>query len=68
MIQALADAVVEWMRHHHHYKGRLEGEGIDGWILVDFGDVILHIFAPEKRAYYNLEELWSAGKVLLHLQ
>lgn len=68
MIQALADAAVEWMREHHRFKGRLEGEGIDGWVLVDFGDVILHVFAPEKRAYYNLEELWSAGKVLLRLQ
>lgn len=68
MIQALADAAVEWMDKSHDYKGRIEGEGIDGWILVDFGDVILHVFAPEKRAYYNLEELWSAGKVLLRLQ
>lgn len=68
MLQALADAAVEWIREQYHFKGRLEGEGMDGWILVDFGDVILHIFAPEKRSYYNLEELWSAGKVLLRLQ
>jgi ribosome-associated protein len=35
---------------------------------VDFGDVILHLFSPERRDYYHLEELWSDGKILLHLQ
>ncbi|MGB9673872.1 MAG: ribosome silencing factor [Anaerolineales bacterium] len=68
MLQALADAAVESVRDQYHLKGRIEGEGMDGWILVDFGDVILHVFSPERRNYYNLEELWSNGKVLLHLQ
>jgi ribosome-associated protein len=68
MLQALADAAVESVRDTFHYKGRIEGEGSDGWILVDFGDVILHIFTPERRDYYKLEELWSSGKTLLHLQ
>ncbi len=68
MLQALADAAVESVRNQYHFKGRTEGEGIDGWILVDFGDVILHVFSPERRNYYKLEELWNSGKVLLHLQ
>jgi len=37
-------------------------------VLVDYGNVIVHIFSPEKRDYYQLEELWGDGKVLLHLQ
>jgi len=36
--------------------------------LVDFGDVILHLFSPDRRDYYRLEELWGRGKVLLRLQ
>jgi ribosome-associated protein len=36
--------------------------------LVDYGDVVVHLFSPEKRDYYRLEDLWSQSKVLIHLQ
>jgi len=68
MLQALAEAAVEQVRNHYHLKARVEGEARDGWVLVDFGDIILHLFSPDRRNYYKLEELWSAGKVLLRLQ
>lgn len=47
---------------------RTEGEASSGWVLLDYGDVILHLFVPETRAYYRLEDLWRAGRVLLRLQ
>lgn len=68
MLQALADAVVEKVREHHHFKPRIEGQSQEGWLLADFGDVILHLFSPDRREYYRLEELWGRGKVLLRLQ
>jgi ribosome-associated protein len=68
MLQALADAAVEQVRKVHDVKGRVEGLPQDGWMLIDFGDVLLHLFSPDRRAYYRLEELWSEGKVLLRLQ
>ena len=68
MLQALADGVIENMRQHHKLKGRLEGLPQDGWLLIDFGDVIVHLFSPDRRNYYRLEELWSRGKVILRLQ
>jgi ribosome-associated protein len=46
----------------------VEGSAESGWILLDAGDVVLHLFSPRQRKYYKLEELWKAGKVLLHLQ
>lgn len=46
----------------------VEGEPEAGWILLDYGDVIVHLFSPYVRAYYKLEELWHEGRVLLSLQ
>ncbi len=68
MIGALADAAVEGVRDQYKIKGRIEGTPQDGWLLVDFGDVIVHLFSPDRRDYYRLEELWSEGKVLVRLQ
>lgn len=68
MLDALADAAQENVKQRYGLNARVEGQPRDGWILVDFGDVILHLFSPERRNYYRLEELWGKGKVLLRLQ
>ena len=68
MLKALADGAVEAVRKQYQLRARIEGEPGDGWMLVDFGDVILHLFSPDRRDYYRLEELWSDGKVVLRLQ
>jgi ribosome-associated protein len=39
-----------------------------GWLLLDYGDVIVHIFSAEERQYYRLDELWSKAKPLLRIQ
>lgn len=46
----------------------VEGEPQSGWMLVDFGDLIVHIFSPSKRIYYDLEDLWHEGHVVLRMQ
>jgi ribosome-associated protein len=68
MLQALADAANEKIHSKYDQWGRVEGTALEGWLLVDFGDVILHLFSPDRRHYYRLEELWGKGKVLLRLQ
>jgi ribosome-associated protein len=68
MLDALADATIEDIRKKHRRKGRKEGQSRDGWQIVDFGDVVVHLFSPDQRDYYSLEELWGEGKVLLRLQ
>ena len=68
MLQALADEAIEQIRKRYDMRGRIEGLPQDGWVLVDFGDIILHLFSPDRRDYYRLEELWSKGRMLLHLQ
>lgn len=68
MLQALLDDVQKKLRGHFRIRGRIEGMAQDGWVLADYGDVIVHLFSPDRRSYYRLEELWNQGKVLLHLQ
>ncbi len=48
----------------HHREGALDS----GWLLLDFSDVIVHIFAPFEREYYQLDELWSEAIPLLRIQ
>ncbi|GIV65073.1 MAG: ribosomal silencing factor RsfS [Bellilinea sp.] len=68
MIESLADAVMENAKKEFQMIGKKEGYAQGGWVLVDLGDVIVHLFSPEQRDYYRLEELWSQGKILLRLQ
>lgn len=59
---AIADAIVKSLAekdtHPWHEEGRDDGR----WVLLDYTDVIVHIMLPDVREYYNLEELWAAGK------
>lgn len=68
MIQALAKNVVDSVKKHLPQRPRVEGQPEEGWLVLDMGDVVLHIFTPDQRDYYQLEDLWTEGKVLLHLQ
>jgi ribosome-associated protein len=68
MLQALADSAIEQVKQKYALKGRVEGSAREGWVLVDFGDVLLHLFSPDRRDYYRLEDLWSQAKILLRLQ
>ena len=68
MIQALADSAIDDIKKSYRLHPRVEGQSEDGWLLVDYGDIILHIFSQQRRDYYRLEELWSEGRVLLHVQ
>lgn len=68
MLQTLIDSALETVKKKHRIRGQTEGIAQDGWMLVDFGDIILHVFSPAQREYYRLEELWTEGKVVLHLQ
>jgi ribosome-associated protein len=57
--RALADNVVEQLKAQGEQVIGVEGEDPGEWVLVDLGDVVVHIMQPAVRAYYNLEELWN---------
>jgi ribosome-associated protein len=46
----------------------LEGTAAAGWVLIDFGDLVVHLFSPEKRNYYRLEDIWDQAHVVLRMQ
>ena len=68
MLRTLAETAVEVIKKEYKFTARIEGQPQDGWVLVDFGDVVLQVFSPDRRNYYRIEELWAQGKVLVRLQ
>lgn len=67
-IQAVADAIDEELGKQGARVLHREGVAESGWLLLDFGDVIIHIFGPKEREYYRLERLWSEAKTVVYLQ
>lgn len=67
-LRALSQDVQKKVKSGYERHANVEGSPEDGWILLDYGGVILHLFSPKLRDYYRLEELWRDGQVLLHMQ
>jgi len=67
-LRAISRLVLDQLGDQGIQPKRVEGEPISGWILMDFGDVIVHIFDRNLRAFYNLEERWAEAKILLAIQ
>ncbi|MGE5616347.1 MAG: ribosome silencing factor [Bacillota bacterium] len=62
-VKALADNVQEKVRENGARVYGVEGEAAGEWVLVDLGDVVVHIMHPTVREFYNLEEVWGGKKV-----
>lgn len=58
-IMALAQRLLDGLKAAGHGKIAIEGLRHGDWVLIDAGDVIVHLFKPESRAYYNLEKMWG---------
>lgn len=63
-LQAMAEDVREKLHPRGVFPRRVEGTPASGWILLDFGSVILHIFDHRQRSYYQLEEVWKQARTL----
>ena len=58
--RSIADAIVKEARSAGYNVARTEGYADGGWILIDLGPIVAHVFTPEQRTFYNLERLWGA--------
>lgn len=68
-LDALMTAAAEDVKLAHRLKSpKVEGHPAGGWVLVDFGTVIVHAMSKDQRKRYNLEELWREGKIVLRIQ
>jgi ribosome-associated protein len=67
-LNALREEIIDELREHGVRTRRVEGEADAGWVLIDYGDVIVHLLTQEQRDFYALELLWSDAPVLLKIQ
>ena len=58
-VAAIAQKLVERIKAETGYISRIEGLPVADWVLIDAGDVIVHVFRPEVRSFYNLERMWG---------
>lgn len=61
-VSAITDRVVKACKHAGYSAPRVEGLQNCDWVLIDVGDVIIHIFRPEVRQFYNLEKMWGVDR------
>ena len=67
-LEAIRDEIVQVLKKEGILPGRREGVVDSGWVLLDVGNVIVHIFAPNAREFYQLDKLWSNATPVLRIQ
>ncbi len=60
-VASMATKLAEKLKSELHRTPRIEGLPVADWVLIDAGDVIVHLFRPEVRSFYNLERMWAFG-------
>jgi ribosome-associated protein len=60
-VAAMAQKLAERIKREIHVNPRIEGLPAADWVLIDAGDVVVHLFRPEVRSFYNLERMWGFG-------
>lgn len=63
-VNALVDSVEEALSKAGYEVKQREGYGLGNWVLLDFGDIIVHVFDKENRLFYDLERIWRDGKAI----
>ena len=67
-MEAVYDEILHSLKKAGVLPGHGEGSADSGWLLIDYGDVIVHIFASVERDYYQLDELWSRANPVVRIQ
>ncbi|WP_275124881.1 ribosome silencing factor [Aggregatilinea lenta] len=68
-LKAIVSHIAEEVKKQYQISAwRTEGEAQNGWVLIDFADIVVHAFLPEKRSYYDLEGLWRDAPIMVRMQ
>ena len=67
-IKAIVEEVTEKLKALNTHPLNIEGLPASGWVLLDYGAIVVHVFAPATRSYYQLEKLWSGAKTVVRMQ
>jgi len=67
-IKALAGDLSRQLKAEAGRPLSIEGQPDSGWVLLDYGDVVVHLFLPQARSYYALEELWRDAQTIVRIQ
>jgi ribosome-associated protein len=68
LLRSLIKAIDEEIKEQTGYNPIIEGANNEDWVVMDYAYVVVHLFSEVARNYYDIEELWEAGKVVLSLQ
>jgi len=67
-LRTIVEHIDEVVQHEFRLNPRIEGEVSSGWIVLDYGDVVIHVFSPEQRDYYRLEQIWGKAPPVVVVQ
>ena len=67
-MRIVSDVLIQELKKGGGQFRRREGTENSGWVLLDFGDLIVHLFSPKQRSYYRLEQLWSEAVTIVRFQ
>jgi ribosome-associated protein len=60
-VAAMSEKLADRIKQKYGFSSKVEGKGTGDWVLIDTGDVVVHIFRPEVREFYQLEKMWLGG-------
>ena len=63
-VQSISESIQESLEKEGYRPVRVEGDGQSGWVLLDYLDVVVHVFSAEQRDYYQLERLWKDSSII----
>ena len=67
-MEALQEELTSSLKEYGGKRYHTEGNSYSGWILLDYGDLVVHIFDEEQREYYKVEQLWSHAREIVRIQ
>lgn len=67
-LRTIAEYIDDMVHREFERNPRIEGEASTGWIVLDYGDLVIHVFSPDQRDYYRLEQLWGKASPVVVVQ